>query len=120
MKVSNDLRDHWESLLLPVFPDGTDFDIDANTSDFRAKVRWKVGTDPDRPNKMSKTIFIIVSAEAASSYANKNDAQRQADDGKLRDFVEANLARHDPDHDTPKEVAPPAVEWIAGSSVLNS
>lgn len=120
MKVSNDLRDHWESLLLPVFPDGTDFDIVANASDFRAEVRWKVGTDPDRPNKMSKTIFIIVSAEAASSYANKNDAQRQADDGKLRDFVEANFARHDPDYDTPKGVAPPAVEWIAGSSVLNS
>ncbi len=120
MKVSNDLRDHWESLLLPVFPDGTDFNIAANASDFRAEVRWKVGTDPDRPNKMSKTIYIVVEVETAHDYENKTDAQRKADDGKLRDFVVSKLANHDPDHDTPKAAPPPTVEWIAGSSLLNS
>ncbi len=120
MNVSNDLRNHWENLLRPVFPAGARFDIDANASDFRAKVRWQVGTDPSRPHKMSKTIFVVVPVETASEYENKTDAQRQADDGKLRDFVESKLASHDPDHDNPKDVIPPEVEWVADSNVLNS
>ena len=118
--VNNERRDHWGSLLRPIFPDGTDFDIDANTSDFRAKVRWEVGTDPSRPHKMSKTIFVVVAVETARDYENKTDAQQQADDGKLRDFVESKFASHDPDHDTQKGEPPPAVVWIAGSNVLNS
>ena len=118
--VNNELRNHWGSLLRPVFPDGTDFDVDPNASDFRAEARWKVGTDPDRPNKMSKTIFIIVPVETARDYANKTDAQRQSDDNKLLEFVKSQLASHDPDHDNPKEGLPPAVKWVAGSNVLNS
>ena len=118
--MNNELRNHWKSLLQPVFPAGTIFDVDPNTSDFRAEVRWKVGTDPDRPNKMSKTIFIIVPREAASDYANKNDAQRQSDDIKLLEFVKSKLVNHDPDHDNPKDMKPPKVEWLAGSNVLNS
>ncbi len=118
--VNNELKDHWASLLRPVFPDGTDFDIDLGASDFRAKARWKVGTDLDRPNKMSKTIFIIVPVETARDYENKSDTQRQADDGKLRDFVVSKLANHDPDHDTQKGEPPPTVKWFADASVLNS
>ncbi len=119
--MNYELRNHWKSLLQPAFPDGTDFDVvDPDASNFRAEVRWKVGTDPDRPNKMSKTIFIIVPREAASDYANKNDAQRQSDDIKLLEFVKSNLANHDPDYDNRKRVVPPKVEWLAGSNVLNS
>jgi len=119
MKI--ELKNHWKSLLQTVFQDGTDFDVvDPDASYFRAKVRWKVGTDPDRPNKMSKTIIITVPREAASDYANKNDDQRRSDDTKLREFVKSKLANHDPDHDNPKDSKPPKVEWLAGSNVLNS
>ncbi len=118
--MNNELRNHWKSLLQPVFPVGTEVDVDPNTSDFRAEVRWKVGTDPDRPNKMSKSIFIIVPSETENDYANKNDTQRQSDDMKLLKFVESNLDNHDPDYDVPKGVKPPEIEWVAGSTVLNS
>ena len=120
MKMNNELRNHWNSLLQPVFPAGTKFDVDLNTSDFRAEVRWKVGTDPDRPNKMSKTIFIIVPGETENDYANKNDARRQSDDMKLLGFVESNFDNHNPDYDSLKGVQPPEVKWVAGSNVLNS
>jgi hypothetical protein len=120
IKMNKELINHWESLLQPVFPKGTEFEITPNTSDFRAKVSWKIGTEPDRPNKMSKTIFIIVPDEIADDYSNKNDAKRQSDDIRLYEFVKSNLANHDPDHDNPRDVPPPALEWIAGSEVLNS
>ncbi len=55
-----ELKNHWKSLLQPVFQDGTDFDVvDPDASYFRAEVRWKVGTDPDRPNKMSKPFLSL-------------------------------------------------------------
>ena len=120
MKMNNELRNHWKSLLQPVFPVGTKFDVDPNTSDFRAEVRWKVGTDPDRPNKMSKTIFIIVPGETENDYANKNDARRQSDDMKLLEFVKSNFDNHVPDYDVPKGVKPLEVKWVADSNVLNS
>ncbi len=119
--MNYELRNHWKSLLQPVFPDGTDFDVvDPYTSYFRAEVRWKLGTDPDRPNKMSKTIFIIVPGEIENDYANKNDARRQSDDMRLLEFAKSNLANHDPDYDDPKGVKPPEVKWVADSNVLNS
>ncbi len=120
MKVSDGRKDHWERLLRPVFPAAAQFDVDANSSDFRAEVRWKVETDPERPNKMSKTIFVVVPVEQARDYENKSDKQRESDDRKLREFVVSQLAKHDPDHDKPKDAIPPEVEWVAGSSVLNS
>jgi len=118
--MNTELKNHWGRLLQTVFPDETEFKVDPNALDFRARASWKVGTDPDRPNKMSKTILIIVLAETADDYANKNDAQQQSDDMRLQEFVKLNLANHDPDHDNQREVSPPVVEWVAGSNVLNS
>jgi len=121
MKMDIELINRWRSLLQPAFQDGTDFDVvNADESEFRARVRWEVGTDPDRPNKMSRTIFIIVPGETENDYANKNDARRQSDDMKLLEFVESNFDIHDPDCDSLKGVKPPEVKWVAGSNVLNS
>ena len=121
MNMNNELRNHWQSLLQPLFPDGAKIKVpNPEASDFLAKVFWSIESDPDRPNKMSKTIRIIVTDEAESDYLNKNDAQQQSDDMKLQEFIESRLAIHDPNHDNPREIDPPEVEWVAGSNILNS
>ncbi len=119
--MNNELRIHWQSLLQPLFPNGAKFKVpNPAASEFQAKVFWNIESDPDRPNKMSKTIRIIVTAEAESDYLNKNDARQQSDDMRLQEFIRSNLARHDPDHDEPRKNDPPEVKWTAGVNILNS
>jgi len=120
MKMNDDLRNHWEGLLKPIFPDRSKIKCDRSSSDFRVRVSWKLGNDPERPNKMSKTILVIVPDEVADDYSNKNDAQRNFDDMKLKEFVSSGLSDHDPDPDHAIGQSPPVVEWIAGSNILNS
>jgi hypothetical protein len=97
MKMNEDLRHHWEALLNPLFSAGSEIEIDSNAPDFRLRASWKLGTDPNRPNKMSKIIIVLVPAEVADDYSNKNDAQQKSDDEKLLRFVRDSLSNHDPD-----------------------
>jgi hypothetical protein len=45
---------------------------------FNVGVSWKLNDDPDRPNKMSKTISICVSHEAAQDFASSSTADQGA------------------------------------------
>jgi len=118
--MNKELINHWGSLLQSVFPNGTEFEVSPIESYFQAKASWKIGSEPDRPNKMSKTILITIPKEIADDYENKNDTQKQSDDIRLCEFVKSNLANHDPDHNNLRDIPPPVVEWVAGSNVLNS
>jgi len=118
--MNDDLRNHWEGLLKPIFPDGAEINCDRRSSDFRVRVSWRLETDPERTKKRSKTILVIVPDQVADDYSNKNDEQRNSDDMKLKEFVSSNLSDHNPDHDCSIQQSPPVVEWVAGSNVLNS
>lgn len=120
MGVDHGLRIHWEKLLRRSFPNGADLKVDPTSSDFKARVSWKVGTDPVRPNKISKLILVVVPGETADDYGNKPAERRKSDDLQLQKFIQAKLATHDPDHHRPKSVSPPEVQWVACSDVLNS
>ena len=120
MKMNDDLRYHWGGLLKPIFPDESYFKVDNKASDFKVRISWKIGTGSDRPNKISKIITVLIPAEVADDYSNKNETQQQSDDTNLQDFVSNKLSNHDPDHERPGDQQPPEVEWIASSNVLNS
>ena len=118
--MNDDLRYHWGGLLKPIFPDESYFTLDKIASDFKVKISWKIGTDSARPNKSSKIITVLIPAEVADGYSNKNETQQQSDDTNFQDFVRNKLSNHDPDHERPGDQQPPEVEWIASSNVLNS
>jgi len=120
MELDSELITHWESLLKPLFPEGSQFEVNPRSSDFKARTSWKLRTDPARPGKISKVIVVIISAEAASDYKGKSAQRQQSDDSKLQTFIQVNIAKHDPDHNNPSTVRPPEVEWIVDSSILNS
>jgi len=85
---------------------------------FNVGVSWKLNDDPDRPNKMSKTISICVSHEAANDFAAASTADQEAAYKRVAKFLAAKLATFDPQHNAPKYESPPVEQWVIGSAVL--
>ena len=118
--MNKDLYKHWLDLLQSLFPSQADFCSLDNLDDFITKVSWKLNNDPERPNKRSKIIKIIIPSEVIDDYENKSTIKKQEDDKKLLQFVEQFLKEFDPDHDTPYEDSTPEVDFVIGGEVLNS
>ena len=53
----------------------------------RVCVSWKLNDDPERPNKMSKTISICVSHEAAQDFASASAANQGAAYSRVLAFL---------------------------------
>lgn len=81
-------------------------------------VSWKLNDDPERPNKMSKTIAICVSHEAAQDFASASASDQGAAYQRVSAFLSGKLAQFDPQHNAPKYEAPPVEQWVISSAVV--
>jgi len=55
------------------------------------EISWRLNDDPERPNKMSKTIEICVSHEAAADFESASSANQSRASQRVRAFLEKNL-----------------------------
>ncbi len=81
-------------------------------------ISWKVGTDPKRPSKRSKTIRLVIDEEALEDYAAAPAGQREIADARLVEHLTEQLMRFDPDHHAPLGQDPPIVLWTIGTATL--
>ena len=79
---------------------------------------WKLNDDPERPNKMSKTISICVSHEAAQDFASASAVNQGAAYGRVLAFLSAKLSQFDPRHNAPRYESPPVEQWVINSAVV--
>ena len=86
---------------------------------WRMLVSWKLGTDPTRPHKRSKTVRIIVGSEALEDFTRSPFGAREAANGRFERWLRTELERFDPNHETPNGVEPPVVPWQIGTVELN-
>jgi len=82
-------------------------------------VSWKLNDDPERPNKMSKTIAIVVSHEAAQDFASAMAANGDGAQQRVAAFLAQRLSQFDPSHNAPKYEPPPVERWVITSAVVN-
>lgn len=82
-------------------------------------VAWKLNDDPDRTNKMSKTIRICVSHEAAQDFASASQANQAGAHKRVSTFLAHKLVQFDPTHNAPKYELPPVEQWIIDTQVVN-
>lgn len=85
---------------------------------FNVGVSWKLNDDPERPNKMSKTIAICVSFEAAQDFASASATDQGAAYQRIAAFLSSKLVTFDPQHDVPKYEVPPVEQWVISSAVV--
>ncbi len=115
------MKDHFESILRPLFREDARFrHVERHTDGLLYRVVW---TTPEegRPNKHSRPIEIHCSAEILEDY---KDAPHQQDreemDRRIVDYVERKLAAFDPSHNIPREIPVPAEKWVISPAVAST
>jgi hypothetical protein len=112
------LKDHWENLIRPLFEDADYFKVRGLGRDVKVEVAWALDTgDIVRPQKASKTLWIIIPWETIIEYQGKQERQESADE-KIIQFIKKNLENFDPNHDKPRNVEPPIVELIVPKEII--
>lgn len=82
-------------------------------------ISWKVGTDPKRPFKRSKTIRLEINEAAVVDYEATSVAVQRKIAERLERLIRAQLQTFDPDHQAGEHQAPPVVHWIVSTVVTD-
>lgn len=98
-----------------VFPAGARVIEPLGESDLMLLVSWRLGTDPTRPSKRSKTVQVVIAEEAIEDYTEASVGERQRADARLERMLTAQLQELDPDHNAAPDEAPPLVHWVFGA-----
>ena len=99
-------------------PAGAEIQVIPGVGSLNVMVSWKLNDDPERPNKMSKTIAICVSHEAVQDYASASSADQADAHHRLSSFLLKNIANFDPTHNAQKDEIPPVEKWVITSDVI--
>jgi hypothetical protein len=113
-----EFRDTIFKVIQQAMPVDAHIDIHSSLSSFYVSVAWRLNNDPSRPNKMSRTICIHVSHEAAQDFANVSENQQSQAYARITRFLQAKLASFEPNHDAPRHAPPPAERWDITTDTL--
>ena len=78
-------------------------------------VHWKLGNDPQRPNKRSKTIVIRLTRELLEDFPNYPPSMQQTAVGRIEHWIAESLKSFDPNHQMSRFQEPPTEEWVISS-----
>ncbi len=112
------LKDQILQAIKDVMPADAEILVAPGIEALKIGVSWKLNDDPERPNKMSKTISICVSHEAVQDFASASAANQGAVYGRILAFLSAKLAQFDPQHNAPRYESPPVEQWVINSAVV--
>jgi hypothetical protein len=115
-----DYGGHFRDLVEQHLPDGARVVMPGGGADIIIFATWKLKSDPTRPNKRSRMIRVVISAEAAEDYASGSDGLRMASDSRFETWLRLRLDTFDPNHDAPMGVEPLAVTWVISTLELNA
>jgi hypothetical protein len=90
----------------------------AEDQDLVLAISWRLGTDPERPSKRSKTVQLTISQEALDDYARAPEGQKQASDARLERHLAERLTGFDPEHQAPLGHEPPIERWLVDTMTL--
>jgi hypothetical protein len=99
-------------------PQNAEIHVAPGLAHFNVIAAWKLNSAPERPNKMSKTISIEVTHEAAQDFASASAEVQSRSYERVARFISEKLQNFDPNHDTPRFEPPPVERWFVTSAVL--
>ncbi|MFX0199057.1 MAG: hypothetical protein ACFFCW_23285 [Candidatus Hodarchaeota archaeon] len=103
----------WLDLIRPIFPPNASIEVDEG-NDIFLRIDWRLGDEPERPNKRSRLIKIVISREAIEDCQDFNKAGL-----RFRKIIENKLSGFNPAHNHSRLVSPPTEEWIISTFDLN-
>lgn len=111
-------REHLRSVVVKSFSEAARIVEIEGQAHLVLVISWKLGTDPKRPAKRSKTIRLVIEEEAIKDYAAAPAGHREMADARLQKHLTEQLMRFDPDHQAPLGHEPPLVRWTVGTVAL--
>lgn len=99
-------------------PAGAEIVLVPGIETLKVDVSWKLNDEPERPNKMSKTISICVSHEAEQDFASASNANQGAAYNRLFAFLSLKLAQFEPQQNALRHEVPPVEQWVIDSAVV--
>jgi len=109
----------WEKLIKPLFPPHAEINTGSSGLDYYIDIQWHLGSDPNRPNKLSRMIKIQITHEAMKDYLDSDSKQRSERNKKFEKYIEDRKKQFNPEHDSPAGQTPPEEIWTITSSILN-
>lgn len=103
----------WIELIRPLFPKGARIEIDAG-NDIVLRIDWKLENDPNRPNKRSRLIRVIIPEEVIDDCKDVKAAG-----SRIKKIIQDGLSVFNPDHDTDKYGSPSIEEWVLSTFDVN-
>lgn len=104
--------DKWAELIKPIFPKEAEITV-VDHEDPEIRVSWKLKNDPNRPNKRSKLLRIIIAEEAVSDCRDFEAAGT-----KLENIIKQKYLTYDPNHNMSVETTP-TEEWLISTFDIN-
>lgn len=110
--------DIFNNEIMPQMPGNAELILNEQADHYSASVFWKLNNDPDRPNKRSKTIAIIISRESIEDIDEMPAEMKNTALNKLADIIKNKLSTFDPSHDTPYNEPGPVEKWVITLGML--
>lgn len=99
-------------------PAEADIDTVRGLGGFSVGIGWPLSDDPDRPNKMSRIISIVITDEAARDFTMAVQRDRADAFERVHRLLTRKLADFDPQHDVPRYGPPPVEQWTLSGEIL--
>jgi hypothetical protein len=115
-----DVEKHFLDITTRELPAHAESHVRRESGDLCLYVDWKLGNDPERPNKRSKKIKICISQAALDDYVDGDDQNRESADVKFQQVIAAQLAVFQPDHNVPAHVPVPVEQWTITTQMINA
>lgn len=87
--------------------------------DYLVMASWPLDDDPDRPNKRSKKLEILITQEACEDFRDAPEDRQRAALERLRKNLSDRLSDFDPNHNAPIRVGPPIERWEIHTGDIN-
>jgi hypothetical protein len=107
-------------LLRGRFPHDSRINHSYRDNDLEIGVSWPLHTDPDRPNKESRTVIIKIPREVIGDYLNVPDPKtRRSAERQMVVYVGNKLKTFNPEHNEPLGKTPTPEIWLVPSQLFH-
>jgi len=117
--MTEDLLDYWLRIIRPLFPTNAWIASHLSEGDHVIDIDWRLENDPHQPSKRSRKIQIIIQEEAVDDYLDKNKAERELSDIKMKKWILERYNQFNPDHDARISRSVSTDKWRVSRDVLS-
>jgi hypothetical protein len=117
--MTEDLLDYWLRIIKPLFPQNAWIVARLSEGDHVIQIDWRLENDPHSPSKRSRKIQIVILEETIDDYLDKNKAERELSDIKMKKWISEQYNHFNPDHDAQTSRSVSTDIWRISRDVLS-